>query len=361
MSIESTRQIERVVVLRALGLGDFLTGVPALRALRAACPRARIALAAPAALAPLARLCGAVDETADTAPLSPVAERLHGADLAVNLHGRGPQSTRLLLATRPRRLIAFAHDDVGETREQPRWRADEHEVMRWCRLLTEAGIPADPSPAGLALTQPAEATPWPGAIVVHPGAGAGARRWPPSRWAQVAGKLAHGSHPVLVTGNAAERSLAAFVAGAAGLPSASVLAGQLDLLELARLTADAALVLSGDTGMAHLAAAFATPAVTLAGPIPPALWGPPPQPWHRVLWHRVPRPGDADQPVGDPHAATPDPRLLAITTAEVITAAHDVLGRFRAPELAPRSAGAAGRRVGQSPRLAGTGGVGPRL
>ncbi|MBV9446486.1 MAG: glycosyltransferase family 9 protein [Streptosporangiaceae bacterium] len=307
----------RIVLLRALGLGDFLTGVPALRAVRTAFPDAGITLAAPAVLEPLAGLCGAVDEVADTAPLRPLASRLHHADLAVNLHGRGQQSTLLLAATRPRRLLAFAHEGLEITRGLPGWRPAEHEVARWCRLLTEGGIPADPDPAMLKLDPPASGTPWPGAVVIHAGASAAARRWPPDRWAEVATALT--GRRIVLTGTADEGPLASFIAGRAGLPPASVLAGQLDLTALAALTAHAALVLSGDTGIAHLAAAFGAPAVTLAGPVPPALWGPPPRPAHRVLW--AGEPGRS----GDAHASAPDPRLLAISPADVIAAAETVL------------------------------------
>ncbi|HEY9245095.1 MAG TPA: glycosyltransferase family 9 protein, partial [Streptosporangiaceae bacterium] len=298
--------------------------------------------AAPSALEPLAELCGAVDEVADTAPLQPLSAHVNHADLAVNLHGRGPQSTLLLVATEPRGLVCFAHDELPETHGLPRWLADEHEVTRWCRLLTESGIPADPAPAMLTLDRPRIGTPWPGSVIIHPGAGAGSRRWPPERWAEVAMALAGtalagtgpagtalaGTGPaspgaagrrLVVTGTAEEGPLASFVAGRAGLPPGAVLAGQLDLDGLAALTAAAALVLSGDTGIAHLAAAFGTPAVTLAGPVPPALWGPPPRPQHRVLWAGEPGPS------ADPHAAAPDPRLLAITPADVIAAAETVL------------------------------------
>src|SRR5512134_973495 len=92
-----------VLALRALGLGDVLTAVPALRALAEAFPDRRRVFAGPAALAPLATLAGFeghidVRSLDDLAPATP-------PDVAVNLHGRGPQSHRLLLGTRPRALL----------------------------------------------------------------------------------------------------------------------------------------------------------------------------------------------------------------------------------------------------------------
>jgi ADP-heptose:LPS heptosyltransferase len=289
----------KLVVLRALGLGDLLTAVPALRALaRAHAGHERILLA-PARLQPIVDLLrGAVHAIADTngvrrppSALPPVAG---GADVAVNLHGRGPQSTALLRATRPGTLIAFG--------AQARWHEDEHEVVRWCRLLDAAGIPADP--AELDLAPPPGPAPRPGATVVHPGASAPARRWPPERWAAVARAA---PPPVVVTAGPGERPLAQAVAQRAGAELFED-----DLGRLAALVAGADRVLCADTGIAHLATALGTPSVVLFGPTSPARWGPPPErTQHRVLW----RGGH-----GDPNGPEPHPSLLAIEPSDVLEA-----------------------------------------
>lgn len=299
-----------LVAYRTLGLGDLLTAVPALRALADAFPGHRRVLATPALLAPLAALTGAVDEVVDTAELAPV--RLPRPDVAVNLHGRGPQSHRALLASRPARLLAFAHPDVPETRGAPRWRRGEHEVTRWCRLLEESGIAADPGRLDLTLPgvpAPAVAT---DATVVHPGASDRARCWPPHRWAAVARSERERGRAVVVTGSGVERPLAAAVAREAGLHPDAVLAGRTDLLQLAAVVAAAERVVCGDTGVAHLATALRTPSVVLFGPVSPAEWGPPPdRPWHVALWAGR---------RGDPHADQVDPGLLDIEVADVLDA-----------------------------------------
>ncbi|GIH96186.1 glycosyltransferase family 9 protein [Planobispora siamensis] len=299
-----------VLALRGLALGDLLTAVPALRALRRAFPGHRLVLAAPSALADLLPLIGGVDELLDVSGPGPVP--FDAPEVAVNLHGRGPQSVDALRRTRPGRLITHAHPGFPEVSGPP-WRQDAHEVRRWCDLLGWYGIPADP--ADLRLSEPAGAEGGAGRtgpVVVHPGAAYPARRWPPERFAQVIDGLRRAGHEVVVTGGPAERDLAATVATLAGLPGERVLAGRTRLRELAALVARARLVVCGDTGVAHLASAYGTPSVVLFGPVAPALWGPPPAGPHIALWAGM---------SGDPHGGETDPGLLRIGVPEVLEAA----------------------------------------
>jgi ADP-heptose:LPS heptosyltransferase len=301
-----------VVILRALGLGDFLTGVPALRAIARAFPDHRRVLASPVALAPLVAHVGVVDALAPTRGLEPLPAALAGPDLAVDLHGRGPGSQPLLVALNPRRLVAFAHPTVPATAGGPRWEAEEHEVARWCRLLTECGIGADPADLGIEPPGPPPA--WAaGATVIHPGAASPARRWPPERFAAVAAAEQAAGRPVVVTGSPGERPIALEVAARAGVPRRRVIAGHTSLLQLAAVVAGAGRLVSGDTGVAHLATALSTPSVVLFGPVPPSHWGPPPGPAHVALWA-----GSR----GDPHGARPDPGLLQIAVDDVLSALH---------------------------------------
>jgi ADP-heptose:LPS heptosyltransferase len=306
-------------VLRALGLGDFLVGVPAYRALRRAFPAHELRLATTGGVAPLAGLVGGIDSVAPARGPDDFAAPERPVDIAVNLHGKGPQSTRSLAALRPRRLIAF-HTD-----HRPVWDDDwaGSERARWTRLLASSGIPADP--LALALDRPDVASPAPGAVVVHPGAAYGSRRWPADRFAAVARALQGTGHRVVVTGTAAEAALARHVIELAGLPADALLAGRTDVLGLAALVADAALVVCGDTGPAHLATAYATPSVVLFGPTPPQRWGPPARRGHVALWPPVAR---AVPP--DPWGAGVDPALASIHIEDVLAAAARLLSKSTA-------------------------------
>jgi ADP-heptose:LPS heptosyltransferase len=308
-----------VLVLRALGLGDALAAVAALRGVRRAWPDRRLWLAGPSPTGSWLRDLGVVDEVLPARGLEPLRWSGRG-HVAVNLHGRGPQSHAVLAATRPEHLVAFAAE--GHT-DGPVWWPDEHEVTRWCRLVTDAGGRCGPEDLRL----PVAADSQPDLVVLHPGAASPARRWPVERWATVAGRLVADGLDVVVTGSRPEAPLCDAVVERAsaerpGPGRVRSVCGELAVPALARLVAAARLLLCGDTGVAHLGTAVGTRSVLLFGPTPPARWGPAIDPHlHTVLWH-----GHHGR-VGDPHASAPDPALLAIEPDEVLAAAGDLLAR----------------------------------
>jgi ADP-heptose:LPS heptosyltransferase len=308
-----------ILVLRALGVGDLATAVPALRGLRAAFPDRPLALAAPRWLAPLVGLVGGVDQLVPTDGLAPRGWPVPRPYWAVNLHGRGPRSHLLLRAVDPERLCAFRCPQAGHT-EGPRWIPREHEVHRWCRLLSWYGIPSDP--ADLRLRRPSPHRLPVGVTIVHPGGKDLRRRWPPARFAAVAADLVRSGHRVVVTGSPGERELAERVAVRAGLPGTAVLAGRTDLAHLAALVAYGRLVVSADTGVAHLATAYGTPSVVLFGAEPPERWGPPPdRPWHQALWLDPARLGFDGAVSG---GSSCHPVLAAIGVDQVLAAVAEV-------------------------------------
>jgi ADP-heptose:LPS heptosyltransferase len=278
------------------------------------------------------RACGVVDAVVPSRGLAgPPPGAGLGPHIAVNLHGRGPQSHRLLLAAGPHRVVAYACPQAGV--DGPVWDEVEHEVHRWTRLVDAAaarrGRHGVCSPADLRLDLhedwhrdplPDEASPAVGRqryAVLHPGASSGARRWPARRWARLAAQLERDGVPVVLSGGPDERALVAGVAASAGLPPGRSTAGELGLTGLGRLVGGAALLVSGDTGVAHLGTALGTPSVLLFGPVPPSRWGPLADPeLHTVLWHG----GGLGE--GDPHADRCDPALLQITVDEVVMAAR---------------------------------------
>jgi ADP-heptose:LPS heptosyltransferase len=305
--------------------------VPALRALADAFPGHRRVLATTDGVAPLAGTIDAVDEIVTVQPLGPLPPALRGADVAVNLHGRGPQSHRVLLALKPVQLLAFRHPAVPSTASFPTWVADVHEVARWCGMLQGFGVAAETS--RLALPRPRGGAPrHPGATVVHPGAGAPARRWPVTRWAEIAAAEHRAGRTVVVTGDPSERHLAIRVARLAGLSEERVVAGTTSIVELATIVADAGRVICGDTGVAHLATCYSTPSVVLFGPTPPSRWGPPASPIHRVVWKG--REGSPDGP--RPFAGLLDISVEDVQ-AEIRALDATLAGRDAQPAHAPPS------------------------
>lgn len=300
----------QLLVLRALGLGDLLVAVPALHALRRAFPGYRLRYAGPAWLAGVLELVGGYELVPQSGLEAAIPVHPREVDVAFNLHGKGPQSSALLEAIGARKILQHRNSYA----DGPEWVEELHERERWTRLLHWHGIEADPRDCSLHV--PSSPTQYPGATVLHVGAAYPSRLWPAGRFARVARQLASRGHQVVFTGSTQERGRAVEICRLAGLPDASVLAGELELQAFAACISGARLVISADTGAAHLASAYARPSIVLFGPVAPERWGPPPGPHLVLTRERVRR--------GDPFAHSPDPAILGVTAEDVLAAAAEL-------------------------------------
>ncbi|MDB5820712.1 MAG: lipopolysaccharide heptosyltransferase, partial [Rhizobacter sp.] len=117
-----------------------------------------------------------------------------------------------------------------------------------------------------------------------PGAEYGpAKRWPPEHYATLARSL-HAEHrlPILLLGSGKEAALCEDIAALAP-GTCRVLAGQTSLIDAFALIAASRGLVSNDSGLMHVAAAFDVPQVAVYGSTSP-LHTPPLNPRARVLW-----------------------------------------------------------------------------
>jgi ADP-heptose:LPS heptosyltransferase len=164
-------------------------------------------------------------------------------------------------------------------------------------------------------------------VAVHPGASVPARAWSAERHAELVRLLVSSGRRVVVTGGPEEADLCTQVAGP---PRAEVveLGGRTDLATLAEVVAAAEVLVCGNTGPAHVAAAVGTPLISLFAPVVPAeRW----RPWrvaHTLL-------GQQDAPCAGSRARVcpvpGHPCLDGIEPCEVLTAVEALAAAVTAP------------------------------
>jgi heptosyltransferase-2 len=295
---------ERILVVQLRDLGDCLLMTPALRALRLARPTARIdLLAQPVAAAVVdgtdlvdehLRLSpGALEAAARRGPLGlgflvAFAARLRARRYAaavllqhLTLRAGALKYAALLLASgAPRRYGLengrgwFLTDRVSDDGFGARHEADY-------RLAVVGLLGADPSPRPTELPV-SEADRRAGAalldglarpiVALHPGGGeyASARRWAPDRFAEVGRRLVEGrGASVVVVGN--ERGLNGAVAAGCG---GRDLSGRTTVGALAAVLRGSDLLVTNDSGVAHVGTAAGVPMVAIYGQTDPRAWGP---------------------------------------------------------------------------------------
>lgn len=303
--------VGRVLAIRLDSIGDVLMTTPALHAVRARAKHLTL-LTSPAGAA-VAGMIPDIDavmtyqapwmKAGDPHPLDEdhalvarIAAQQFDAAIVFTVFSQTPfpAATLAYLAGIPRilahcreRAYGLVSDAVRETEPEQGIR---HEARRLLDLVGHVGYRTDDERLRLAVPRAARdriaslcpTRPW---AILHPGATAASRRYPPEMFAEAMAILAreHGWRFV-VTGDASERPLAAEIIDRAGVP-ADNLAGGLSLAELAALIEAAPVLVTNNTGPAHIAAAVQTPVVDLY-----ALTNPQHTPWaapHRVLSHDV--------------------------------------------------------------------------
>lgn len=321
MTTDDWSSVENILCIRLDTIGDVLMTTPAIRALKESHPSRRITLLTSSAGAATASLVPELDKfivydapwlkatslRTDSRPEYEMADQLRSlqfnAAVIFTVYSQNPLPSAFLcyLADIPLRL-AHCHENPYQLLTH--WVKDpepdkyvRHEVQRQLDLVATVGCFANDERMSMVVLQSAscrvqeilqklginQEQPW---AVIHPGATAPSRRYPPESFAEVAQRLiVDMGIQVIFTGTEPERELVEGIQIAMGVPSHS-LVGSLNLGELGALLAIAPVLIANNTGPIHIAAAVGTPVVDLY-----ALTNPQHTPWgvlNRVLFHDVP-------------------------------------------------------------------------
>lgn len=275
---------DRILVVRFSSLGDILLAAPALRALRARFPQAWVDLLVASEYADAARLLTGPDRvlTFDRREGLPGLLRL-----CRSLSRRYTLLVDLQNSLRSALLRTLSFPVLWVKAKRYRCRRWLLIHLKWntygrvrpvaVRYLDAmAAIGAQDDGCGLDLVVPQHARAWARGLlqsdsavslaVLCPGARHFTKRWPLERWSQLGRELRADGWRVAVAGSADERDVVAAAAGE--IPDAFIVCGH-PLPDMAALFEQAAVVVSNDSGLMHLAAGVGTRVVALFGPTVP--------------------------------------------------------------------------------------------
>ena len=349
------RDVKRILALRLDRLGDLLTTLPALKALREAAPDAHLELAVGSWNEPIARRLPFIDSVriVDTpwaawgkkVRFQEAREALRGVtrpDLAIDF--QGDVRVLLLMASTRAKLRAGYGDTGGAYLLTHRGRWDE--TKSWYRQNLELvralfpDVENDLRPVNFVTTEDRQqAKPLVGEssrrplVGIHPSAGRALKQWELEKFASLADELSARAR-VIVTGAAGDRVLVeTIVAKATSKPE--TLLGT-DLATFAAVVERFDVFVTGDTGPMHLAHAVGTPNVAIFGPSDPVRYGPPDdaavgrrvvlQPVYCSPCNMIRRP-----PTECARATAPE-CIAGISVEQVLDAVTEALGAARASD-----------------------------
>ncbi len=288
--------MHRILILRLGSLGDIVHALPAVAALREAFPEARIDWLVDAPYTEFLRFVPVVDEGIEWCDprrsgwrtVLGVLRRLRAAryDAAVDLQGL-LKSAILARASGAVRVVGFARAHLREPaacafyREVAYPEDSAHVVDKNLALARVVGatatsrrFPIEAPPSGIVEAARGSAGIGERAFaLLNPGAAWPNKRWPPERFGRLAAHLQerHRLASLVVWGPGEQEIAHRVVESSSG---AAHLVPETSLGDLVTLTKASELMVSGDTGPLHIAAAVGTPVVAIFGPTDPGRNGP---------------------------------------------------------------------------------------
>jgi ADP-heptose:LPS heptosyltransferase len=301
--------VRRIAVLRANAIGDFVFALPALAALRAAYPRAKIVLLARdwharfltgrpgpvdtvVTLPAVPGVSVAPDAAHDTHAVARCIEQLRAQrfDLALQWHGGGRYSNPFLLQVHGRVSAGLQAQDappLARNLAYVEWRNERLRLLEAAAQVGAAPAGLDPVLAVTPADRAAAERVLPGVerplVVLQPGATDPRRRWPAAGFGQIGDWLVREGYAVAINGSADEQALVAQVL--CGMRERAYPVAP-DLCALAGLLERAVLVIGSDTGPLYLAEAVGTPTVAIYWCGNALVSGPLSGAWHRaaIAW-----------------------------------------------------------------------------
>lgn len=272
-----------VLFIRPGGIGDAILLVPALRALQQSHPGCQIDILAEKRNAAAFSLCPGIRTVYRYDSPSELALLLRGRyDVVVDSEQWYRLSAVIARLVRAPRSIGFAGNERGRLFTDPvPYPLQEYEASSFFNLLAPLKVQVPKEIAAPFLDLPAEAAegarrllaPLAGKpfVALFPGASVPEKEWGVERFRETATLLAKAGLSLVIVGGEDTRLTGDRIAEG-GL--ALNLAGKGTLMESAALVGLAKVLLSGDSGLLHMAAGLATPTVSIFGPSDPVKWAP---------------------------------------------------------------------------------------
>lgn len=268
----------RFLAIRFSSIGDILLTTPLLRALRGRYPDSRITFLTKARFVPLLADNPRVNEVLALEPgepLTALAGRLGREDYTDVLDLHGSLRTRMLRVLVGGRWHGYRNHRLAREilirTKRNTYPRDLPVPERYFDAVRHLGVRPDGEPPEFWLGQAAreEAGRWLGAeanpVALAPGAAHNTKKWPVEYWEQLAARLTAAGREVIVVGGPEDEAIATIVARAGGGKARSA-AGGFGLQGTGALLARSRLLVTGDTGVMHMATGVGIPVLALFGP-----------------------------------------------------------------------------------------------